>query len=313
MSTSPAGAGKAKGSGRTLIYAHLNSALLPSFRCARQKVRPDPVFGLRRSRPSQELEQRVVELSERHPRYGYRRITALLRRAGACVNPKRVQRIRAEGGLKVRKRQRKARRLGLSTSERQRVTHPDHVWSCDFVHDQTGSGAGFRIFTMVDEHTRECLALHAAWSLGSKDVIAVIAEVVARRGAPGHLRCDNGPEFISYAIRDWLETQAVGTLYIRPGSPWENPYIESFHDKLRDEFLDRELFDTLRGAQVALAGFRREYNTLRPHSALRYLTPAEFAAKRRAELRSAHVPASPSLANPNQNNQQPNQAPKALV
>ena len=150
----------------------------------------------RRSRPSQELEQRVVELSERHPRYGYRRITALLRRAGACVNPKRVQRIRAEGGLKVRKRQRKARRLGLSTSERQKVTHPDHVWSCDFVHDQTGSGAGFRIFTMVDEHTRECLALHAAWSLGSKDVIAVIAEVVARRGAPGHLRCDNGPEFI---------------------------------------------------------------------------------------------------------------------
>lgn len=267
----------------------------------------------RRSRPSQELEQRVVELSERHPRYGYRRITALLRRAGACVNPKRVQRIRAEGGLKVRKRQRKARRLGLSTSERQKVTHPDHVWSCDFVHDQTGSGAGFRIFTMVDEHTRECLALHAAWSLGSKDVIAVIAEVVARRGAPGHLRCDNGPEFISYAIRDWLETQAVGTLYIRPGSPWENPYIESFHDKLRDEFLNRELFDTLRGAQVALAGFRREYNTLRPHSAQRYLTPAEFAAKRRAELRPAPVPASPSLANPNQNNQQPNQAPKALV
>jgi transposase InsO family protein len=152
----------------------------------------------------------------------------------------------------------------------------------------------------VDEHTRECLALHAAWSLGSKDVIAVIAEVVARRGAPGHLRCDNGPEFISYAIRDWLEMQAVGTLYIRPGSPWENPYIESFHDKLR-------------GAQVALAGFRREYNTLRPHSALRYLTPAEFAAKRRAELRSAPASAPTSLANPKQNNQQPNQAPKALV
>ena len=136
---------------------------------------------------------------------------------------------------------------------------------------------------------------------------------MAQRGAPGHLRCDNGPEFISYAIRDWLVAKDVGTPYITPGAPWENPYIESFHDKLRDEFLDRELFDTLRGAQVALAGFRREYNTLRPHSALRYLTPAEFAAKRRAELRSAHVPASPSLANPNQNNQQPNQAPKALV
>lgn len=164
----------------------------------------------RRSRPSLELERRVVELSERHPRYGYRRITALLRRAGVCVNPKRVQRIRAEGGLRVRKRQRKARRLGLSTSERQKVTHPDHVWSCD-------------------------------------------------------------------------------------------------------SFLNRELFDTLRGAQVALAGFRREYNTLRPHSALRYLTPAEFAAKRRAELRSAPVTSPTSLANPNQNNQQPNQAPKALV
>ena len=267
----------------------------------------------RRSPRSRKLEQRVVELSQRHPRYGYRRITALLRRAGEEVNPKRVQRVRAEAGLRVRKRQRKARRLGPTTPERRKATHPGHVWSCDFVHDQTGSGAGFKVFTMVDEHTRECLALRTAWSLGSKDVIAIIAEVMAQRGAPGHLRCDNGPQFISYAIRDWLVAKDVGTLYITPGAPWENPYIESFHDKLRDEFLNRELFDTLRGAQVALAGFRREYNTLRPHSALRYLTPAVFAAKRRAELRSVPVPASPSLANPNQNNQQPNQAPKALV
>jgi putative transposase len=243
----------------------------------------------RRSRPSRELAQRVVELSERHPRYGYRRITALLRRAGLCVNPKRVRRIRAEGGLRVRKRQRKTRRLGPAISERQKVTHPNHVWSCDFVHDQTSSGTGFKVFTMVDEHTRECLAAQAAWSLGSKDVIAIITEVMALRGAPGHLRCDNGPEFIAYAIRDWLGAQQVGTLYINPGSPWENPYIESFHDKLRDEFLNRELFDTLRGAQVGLAGFRREYNTQRPHSSLRYLTPAEFAAKRRAGLPAAPV------------------------
>ena len=266
-----------------------------------------------RSRPSRELEQRIVELSEQHPRYGYRRITALMRRAGACVNPKRVQRVRAEGGLRVRKRQRKARRLGLSTSERQQVTHPNQVWSCDFVHDQTASGAGFRIFTMVDEYTRECLAMRAAWSHGSKDVIAVIAEVMARRGAPGHLRSDNGPEFISYAIRDWLESSRIGTLAIRPGAPWENPHIESFHDKLRDEFLNRELFDTLRGARVALGGFQREYNTLRPHSSLGYLTPVEFAAKRKAELRSAPILASPRLANPIQTTQSPNQSLKTLV
>lgn len=235
---------------------------------------------------SRRMRKEVVELSGRNPRYGYRRITALLRRDGFSVNPKRVARIRREEGLKVSKRQRRMRRLGVSTAERQRAERARHVWSWDFVEDQTEAGSRFRILTLIDEHTRECLSMHAAWSIRAVDVIGVVEAAIARYGAPEHIRSDNGPEFIAYAIRDWLADQSIKTIYIEPGAPWENGHIESFHDKLRDECLNRELFASLAEARVILEGWRVEYNTLRPHSSLGYQTPGEFAAACKRPLQS---------------------------
>lgn len=225
------------------------------------------------------LGAQVIELSRQHPRYGYRRITALLRRAGTRVNAKRVQRIRRQQGLQVHKRQQRTRRTGLSTAQRQRAGGVNQVWSWDFVEDQTENGTRFRILTLIDEHTRECLALHAAWSIRAVDVIEVVRQAMERYGTPASLRSDNGPEFIAYAIRDWLEGCAVKTMYITPGSPWEQAHIESFHDKLRDELLNRELFGSLREARVILEQWRTEYNDERPHSSLGYRTPGEFAGR----------------------------------
>lgn len=219
----------------------------------------------------------VMKLSEAHPRYGYRRITALLRRGGWGINPKAVQRLRRREGLQVRSKQRRLRRVGRQQSERLRATEPRQVWSWDFVEDQTENGTRFRILTLLDEHTRECLAVHAAWSIRAVDAITVIEAAIARYGAPQHLRSDNGAEFIAYAIQDWLKERQIKTLYIKPGSPWENGHIESFHDKLRGEFLNRELFGTLAEARVLLESWRVEYNQDRPHSSLGYLTPEEFA------------------------------------
>jgi transposase InsO family protein len=220
-----------------------------------------------------------VQLSEKHPRYGYRRITVLLRRSGLTINAKRVQRLRRVAGMQVRRRQRKMRRIGPQQSERLRATKARQVWSWDFVEDQTENGTRFRILTLLDEHTRQCLALHAGWSIRAVDAITVLEAAMARYGVPQHLRSDNGPEFIAYAIQDWLREKQIKTLYIKPGSPWENPYIESFHDKLRDECLNRELFGTLAEARVILESWRVEYNEHRPHSSLGQQTPEEFAAR----------------------------------
>ncbi|MBA2269500.1 MAG: IS3 family transposase [Chthoniobacterales bacterium] len=230
-----------------------------------------------RNLSSQRQRQQVVQLSEEHPRYGYRRVTALLRREGLRINAKRVQRLRRVEGLQVRRRQRRMRRLGPQQSERLRASCPRQVWSWDFVEDQTENGTRFRILTLLDEYTRECLAVHAAWSIRAVDAITVIEAAIERYGAPQNLRSDNGPEFIAYAIQDWLQEREIKTLYIKPGSPWENGHIESFHDKLRDEFLNRELFGTLAEARVLLESWRVEYNQYRPHSSLGYLTPQEFA------------------------------------
>lgn len=225
---------------------------------------------------SRRLHKEIVELSSKHPRYGYRRVTALLRREGFEVNAKRVARVRREEGVQVRKKQRKTRRLGASTSQRQRAERPRHVWSWDFVHDQTESGSSFRVLTLLDEYTRECLATHVGWSIRAADVIGVVEAAIERYGAPEHIRSDNGPEFIAYAIGDWLEQEKIGTIYIAPGAPWENGHIESFHDKMRDELLNREVFGSLLEAQVLLEGWRCEYNDFRPHSSLKYKTPNEF-------------------------------------
>ena len=245
-------------------------------------------------------EQHIVELSQKHPRYGYRRITVMARRHGPPVNAKRVQRIRRVVGLQVRKKQRKLRRTGLSTAERQRATHPNHVWSWDFVEDQTENGTRFRILTLIDEYTREILAMRVAWSIRAVDVLASLAEAIGRYGVPGHIRSDNGPEFIAYAIQDWLEEKQIKAIYIQPGSPWENGHIESFHDKFRDELLNREIFGSLLEAKIVIGQWREEYNGERPHSSLGNKTPQEFAANACAlgRFRSGYaLPTSPQGAN----------------
>jgi len=162
------------------------------------------------------------------------------------------------------------RLLGLSTAHRQRATKVNAVWSWDFVEDQTKSGSRFRILTLIDEHARRCLAMHVAWSIRAVDVIAVVEAAMEEHGVPEHLRSDNGPEFIAYAIQDWLRQKQVKAIYIQPGSPWENGHIESFHDKLRDELLNREVFASLLEAQVVIQQWRCEYNQNRPHSSLGY-------------------------------------------
>ena len=229
------------------------------------------------SAESRKTHQQIVALSEKHPRYGYRRITALLRREGMEINAKRVQRVRRQEALQVSRKQRRMKRLGLSTAERQRACQVNDVWSWDFVEDQTENGSRFRILTLIDEHTRRCLATHANWSIRAVDVITVVEAAFERYGRPRHLRSDNGPEFIAYAIQDWLRESEVKTIYIKPGSPWENGHIESFHDKLRGECLNRELFGSLLEARIILESWRNEYNDQRPHSSLGYQTPTEYA------------------------------------
>jgi putative transposase len=246
---------------------------------------------------SQRMRQQIVALSDKHPRYGYRRITALLRREGMEINAKRVQRVRRQEALQVSKKQRRMKRLGLSTAQRQQAAAINDVWSWDFVEDQTENGSRFRILTLLDEHTRRCLAVHVAWSIRAVDVITVVEAAFERYGRPRHLRSDNGPEFIAYAIRDWLAERKVKTIYIKPGSPWENGHIESFHDKLRDECLNRELFGSLLEARIILEGWRNEYNHQRPHSSLGYMTPAEYARSASdAGLQSAYGLLASSIA-----------------
>ena len=185
-----------------------------------------------------------MELASRFGRYGYRRVTALLRHRGWQVNHKRVERIWRQAGLKVPAKQPKRGRLWLNDGSCVwlRPEWKDHVWAYDFVQIRTHDGRGVRLLTVTDEYTRECLAIKANRSIGSADVIATLAELMMTRGVPDHIRSDNGPEFTAKAVRAWLGSVGSRTLYIEPGSPWENGYIESFNGKLRDELLDREVF-----------------------------------------------------------------------
>ncbi len=226
------------------------------------------------------LVAKMLELVKRHPRFGYRRIWALLRAEGFAVNRKRVHRLWKQQGLKVPVKQHKRRRLGTSANGiiRQRALHKDHVWAWDFIHDRTEDGRTLKWLSVVDEYTRECLALEARRSFTSGDVIDALRELRLIRGMPMNIRSDNGPEFIARAIRSWLESANVQTLYIEPGSPWENGYAESFHGRLRDELLEGELFTCLAEAKMLSTQWRLEYNHRRPHSSLGYVTPASFAA-----------------------------------
>jgi putative transposase len=222
---------------------------------------------------------RVIELASEYGRYGYRRITALMRQEGWVVNHKRVERIWRREGLKVPQKQPKRGRLWLADGSciRLRPLHKDHVWSYDFMLARTTDGRAFRILSILDEYTRECLAIVVARHLTTQEVIDQLFSLFLFRGLPEHIRSDNGPEFTARAIRHWLEHLGVKTLFIEPGSPWENGYIESFNGKLRDELLNREVFTTLLEAQVLIEQWRKQYNQVRPHSSLGYRPPAPRA------------------------------------
>ncbi len=227
----------------------------------------------------EKLIARIIELATQYGRYGYRRITALLKQEYWQVNNKKVERIWKREGLKVPQKQPKRRRLWLNDGSciRLRPEHKDHVWSYDFVVARTADGRPFRILEILDEYTRECLDIVVDRCINSQDIIDHLFNLLVFRGIPEHIRSDNGPEFTAKAIRNWLSRLGVKTLYIEPGSPWENGYIESFNGKLRDELLNREIFTTLLEARVLIEEWRREYNQVRPHSALRYKPPAPEA------------------------------------
>jgi len=230
------------------------------------------------------MAERMMVLCRENPRYGYRRVWALLRREGWAANKKRVHRLWRDEGLKVPDKQQKRRRLLLleGTSEngcaRRRAEHTDHVWSYDFVMDRTEDGRRLKMMPIVDEYTRECLAIEVERSITAEDVIATLARLFEERGEPRYIRSDNGPEFVATALKRWLKASGVGTLYIEPGSPWENAYAESFIGRLGDELLKREVFTSLMEAKVLAQEYREHHNERRPHSALSYRTPSEFAA-----------------------------------
>ena len=222
------------------------------------------------------LTEAIVEKARAYGRYGYRRVTALLRADGWAVNSKRVERIWRREGLKVPAKQPKRKRLWLNDGSciRLRAEQPNHVWSYDFVEDRTHDGRKYRVLNVIDEFTREALAMRVDRKLNSTDVIDVLTDLFILRGPPAYVRSDNGPEFVARAVRAWIEAVGAQTAYIEPGSPWENGYVESFNARFRDELLDGEVFHTLAEARIVIEGWRRDFNAVRPHSALGWRPPA---------------------------------------
>ena len=248
----------------------------------RRKVRDD----------EQRIRKRIFALVRQRPRFGYRRIAQLLRAEGIRVSDKRVHRIWRQEGLRVPRRAKKKRSLGVSRNgcHRHAATHANHVWSWDFLFDRTASGQTLKYFVIIDEYTRRLITLDVSRRFKSEDIIDRLSELFVMYGVPEHIRSDNGPEFIAHALRKWLLKLNVKTLYIEPGSPWENGYIESFNSRLRDELLSTEIFDNLATARAAASAWREDYNNYRPHGALAGLAPEEFA--RRCP---GSVPATPPL------------------
>ena len=222
------------------------------------------------------LTRAIVELASQYGRYGYRRIRSLLNDAGWDVGSDRVQRIWRREGLKVPQKQKPRGRLWLNDGSciRLRPERRNHVWSYDFVEAQTHDGRKVRLMTLIDEFTRECLAIRVARRINSLGVLETMADVMIGRGVPEHIRSDNGAEMTAKIVRSWLASVGAKTLYIEPGSPWENGYCESFNGKLRDELLNGEIFYSLKEAKVVIGQWRHHYNTVRPHSSLRYRPPA---------------------------------------
>ena len=224
---------------------------------------------------------RLLSLAREHPRYGYRRAWAVLRAEGWAANKKRVHRLWREAGLQVRRKAQKRRRLpngGAHSTVRLAPERPNHVWAYDLVFDATDDGRALKLLTVLDEYTRECLALVTGRSLTSRHVVETLRRLVAERGAPGFVRSDNGGEFIAHRVAGYLHAADSGAKHVDPGAPWQNGYSESFNGKLRDELLSQEAFATLAEARVLIEHWRRHYNESRPHSALGYLSPAAYAA-----------------------------------
>ena len=247
-------------------------------------------------RPDDEeaLTKDIIRLATKYGRYGYKRITALLRIEGWHVNHKRVERIWRAEALKVPQKQKKRGRLYLNDGSciRLRPCWKDHVWAYDFVADRLICGTKIRFLTVVDEYTRECLALRVDYGLRADDVMDVLTDLFITRGIPDHIRSDNGSEFTAKSIRNWLPKLGVKTLYIAPGSPWENGYNESFNGRFRDEFLSREVFYSLKEAQVLSEEWRHLYNHIRPHTSLGYKPPAPLACAREQNQERGLAPGS---------------------
>jgi putative transposase len=244
----------------------------------------------------------LIDLARQYGRYGYRKIAELLRsQAGWVVNDKRVERIWRREGLKVPQKQPKRGRLWLGDGSciRLRAERPNHVWSYDFVEDRTHDGRKYRMLNVIDEFTHECLVIRVSRKLKAVDVIDVLSDLFILRGVPGHVRSDNGPEFVAKAVQEWIMAVGARTAYIAPGSPWENGFIESFNARLRDELLDGEIFYSLKEAQIVIESWRRHYNTLRPHGSLGYKPPAPEVFVPAMSARAAQQPrpaAPPALA-----------------
>ena len=244
------------------------------------------VIGIWRSskrRPSGRIEEarlvrRVHELTDRYPRFGYRKIHAVLRGEGFAIGRDRLRLIRKREGLQVARKQRKRRRAGKSTTDVDRALYPNHVWSYDFVADQTIDGRRLRFLTVIDEFTREAIWIETARLLNSHDVVRVLGQLIESRGHPTVIKSDNGPELVAQYLQKWIERRGIETKYIEPGSPWQNGHNESFNGVLRDGCLNRRAFASVREARLVVESWRREYNEERPHCALNQVTPAAYAA-----------------------------------
>ena len=244
------------------------------------------------SKKAQRLAERIVTLSWEHPRYGYRRIRALLVKEGWTTSRKFVQAVRRSEGLQVKPPKKRRHRQGISTGPPTKANGRNHVWSWDFVHDRTDNGGPLKLMTLIDEYTRKCLSIRVARQLTSTDVLSVLREAIEEEGAPSYIRSDNGSEFIAHQVQQWLQAKKIKAIYIDPGSPWQNGFIESFHNRLRDECLNREVLLSVAEAQVVIEQWRHTYNHEHPHSRLGFKSPQEFV---RFLSDLGHVRATPSL------------------